>query len=950
MSVVYHSPASQENANLPGTHVLIIGIGDYPHLAQGLGALTSALDGLGQLDSSPRAALSVAHWFIGDGRTTGFNDPEAPLATVQLLVSPPSVFASPDGRDIPVETPTSEWMSSAFYDWLERLQTHERNVGVFYFCGHGVHVHTNGDVLLASDFGKNNAHPWSDAFNISETINAMRRKVAGPLYFFMDSCRESVLHYEIVSARPLVQAQATQGRSEGHMLVLQGANPGALAFAPVGALPFFTDALIKALSGAAYVRKGASDPGIVTSSSLVETVSVLMKQLLPAEVQAQSPHTIMHGQDRAFHVERVDQVVQPPLGPPANSPREGEPSRQADSPARAYRVGTSHDFTRTASDDEACLHVNDYADVVADLFAQTRDELCFAIFGAWGRGKTFLAERVAKALANKVPNCQSIRFSAWQFPTTPEVWVHLYETFADAAFNGSLLRRIPNIVRTGIARNGYLGLLLCYAAVAIGAVPIFSLLKGASVLLFQAYLVLGVYGMIFLWALFSGIRKTKSRLAQEYLTPNRHTEKLGLQATIGKDLRHLLDGWIPNNGFPWLFLLGYWLTTACLAGAAILRLDGAASWAVWFHENVGLDIHAGGGPIPTTAAIALIIASAALALRWLRFGGDQPSRVLLVVDDLDRCHPDHLISVVESIKLLVEDPAISNRVQVLMLVEEEVLRHAILEKYGRLIQGCKEGLAGSYDAPRLVRETCEKLFTAQLRLPQLSTQEVRDLVETFSGFRKALESELKELEKRTSQLRSKQDARVSDKILLKPGKPGKRLPMAASSRLPDDHGGWLKDPEPPEYRQATPEELDAMRKEADDRRADTMLALQQTEHRALELQAYLNQPSLPTGATPAAIKGKTLTEDEVKAILKALFAEGVRLRDHLGPRTVRAFLFRYQLARLILTKLGLPWTPSELAYGLATEFMVAAETKKPLPPSGNSSDVVNLARVIDQVS
>jgi hypothetical protein len=102
--------------------------------------------------------------------------------------------------------------------------------------------------------------------------------------------------------------------------------------------------------------------------------------------------------------------------------------------------------------------------------------------------------------------------------------------------------------------------------------------------------------------------------------------------------------------------------------------------------------------------------------------------------------------------------------------------------------------------------------------------------------------------------------------------------------------------------------------------------------------------------SPTSVKGRTLTEDEIKAILKALFDEGIKLRDHLGPRTVRAFLFRYQLARLILIKLHLPWNPSDLARGLATEFMVAAETKKPLPPSGLSPDVVNLARIIDQVS
>jgi hypothetical protein len=946
MSVVYRSPGSGSDESIPGTHVLVIGIGDYPHLAGGSAERTTTLDGLGQLETSPRAARAVADWFQGDGQTPGFNNPEAPLATVELLVSR-SVDAATRGADEgPVDPPTSDRITSAFQDWLQRLQTNERNVGVFYFCGHGVHV--GDDVLLASDFGRNKALPWADAFNISETITAMRRAVPGPLYFFLDTCRETFRVAQAVSARPLVQLQPPKGTSEAHMLVLQGANPGASSFAPVGALPFFTGALLQALSGAAYVGRESPAPRIVTSTSLVDTVAVLVKQA--AGEPLQTPHGVMHGRDRPFHVERVEQEADQPPATQDTTQEESEPPPQPEPPRQPYRIGATHDFTRTANDEEACLHVNDYADVVADLFSQTRDELCFAIFGAWGRGKTFLAERIGKALAKKVPKCQTVRFSAWQFPTTPEVWVHLYETFANAAFNGSFLRRVPSIVRTGIAKNGYLGLLLCYVAVALGAVPIFSLLKGASVVLFQAYLVLGVYGMIFLWTLFSGIRKTKSRLAQEYLRPSRHTEKLGLQATIGKDLRHLLDGWMPADGFPGLFLLGYWTTTAGLAAAAVLRLGGDATWTLWVQENMGLDIYAGGGPLATTVAVILLVASACLALTWLRFGGAQPSRVLLIVDDLDRCHPDHLISVVESIKLLVEDPGISSRVQVLMLVEEEVLRHAILEKYGRLIMDRKEGLVGSYDAFRLVRETCEKLFTAQLRLPQLSTQEVRDLVETFSGFRKAIASELEEIAQRSNGIRNSTNLPSSDKTVIKPGKPGRRLPMQAQLRWLGDYNEWIEEPEPPVVRNATPAELESRRKEAEERGALSKAVLEQNAARAQELQTYLPQPSLPTATTPASVKGRTLTEDEIKAILKALFDEGIKLRDHLGPRTVRAFLFRYQLARLILVKLKLPWNPSDLARGLATEFMVAAETKKPLPPSGLSPDVVNLARVIDQVS
>ena len=53
---------------------------------------------------------------------------------------------------------------------------------------------------------------------------------------------------------------------------------------------------------------------------------------------------------------------------------------------------------------------------------------------------------------------------------------------------------------------------------------------------------------------------------------------------------------------------------------------------------------------------------------------------------------------------------------------------------------------------------------------------------------------------------------------------------------------------------------------------------------------------------------------------------------------------------MILTKLNVPWTPVDLARDLAAKFMISAETKSPLPPSALSPDLVNLARVIEQVS
>ena len=127
-----------------------------------------------------------------------------------------------------------------------------------------------------------------------------------------------------------------------------------------------------------------------------------------------------------------------------------------------------------------------------------------------------------------------------------------------------------------------------------------------------------------------------------------------------------------------------------------------------------------------------------------------------------------------------------------MLVEVEVLRHAIFEKYGRLAEGLPgDQQKSSYDADRLMRENCEKLFTAHLRLPQLSRPEVKNLVETFSGFRRAMADKAEALTKAKGIINAKMNTPPADSVLVKPGKPGKPIPVALTRTFSRQSAGTL---------------------------------------------------------------------------------------------------------------------------------------------------------------
>jgi hypothetical protein len=71
---------------------------------------------------------------------------------------------------------------------------------------------------------------------------------------------------------------------------------------------------------------------------------------------------------------------------------------------------------------ERCLRVDDYACALAAVLNASFGEFCFAVYGHWGRGKTFLMQRLASMLPSSY---RTIWFSAWKYRTTPETWIYL---------------------------------------------------------------------------------------------------------------------------------------------------------------------------------------------------------------------------------------------------------------------------------------------------------------------------------------------------------------------------------------------------------------------------------------------------------------------------------------------------------------------------------------------
>lgn len=118
----------------------------------------------------------------------------------------------------------------------------------------------------------------------------------------------------------------------------------------------------------------------------------------------------------------------------------------------------------------------------------------------------------------------------------------------------------------------------------------------------------------------------------------------------------------------------------------------------------------------------------ALLNTWIGEKDKNNKQVVLFVEDIDRCCEEKIIQIIDSLRVMLENPDIKNRVVVLAAIDQEVLKRAILWKYKDLfkVNGDKNKLND------LVVEYMDKLFILGINLCPLSTNERKEIFETYT--------------------------------------------------------------------------------------------------------------------------------------------------------------------------------------------------------------------------
>lgn len=387
---------------------------------------------------------------------------------------------------------------------------------------------------------------------------------------------------------------------------------------------------------------------------------------------------------------------------------------------------------------------------LASLIESETAESSFALFGAWGRGKSFTSETIIKNLAGDM---LPVVFPSWLYPNKPECWVNLYRTVYESLKKENALALFTSIVRMNLERSGLyqaVGAVIYVMAWLFAFVPV----TDAQFMWF----LIGSIGPVALWFCFrlaSTIPSMLRHVRRVYWRIESHTEKLGLQETIGRDLRDLIAAWSSKETKSldqMLFILPVLFVFPFIALFLIARLSG-------IMDPIA-EISARHLQLSAWSAFCVITFTLLIVVKGYR---SKRSKVLVLVEDLDRVSADHSLAITESISVFLDNNSEKPSMHFLFLMDEDALDSAIQQRHGERGQ----------NAPYYFKE---RLFKAHIRLPAMTAAEARatsafiiefdvmeKLLKSKEDRQNALTERKKNLDQALEHLERRKNSQIEDK-------------------------------------------------------------------------------------------------------------------------------------------------------------------------------------------
>ncbi|MCV6639502.1 P-loop NTPase fold protein [Candidatus Albibeggiatoa sp. nov. NOAA] len=358
------------------------------------------------------------------------------------------------------------------------------------------------------------------------------------------------------------------------------------------------------------------------------------------------------------------------------------------------------------------------------------------ILGKWGRGKTFLIEQIKKYFKNKEEDnpFHIVEFHAWRYQDTPAIWAYLYEIFADEYYThkNDIITKISKTLSLKNLKKAYtktlsiiekalqtfvffifsyLYLSLCIPSLYLSSLSNLSLLFALGISL------LILYYKVILNKLFKLYRVFRLNLKKHTLLP------------IILSIVFVCWFFMPLLSKAKLFLSGAWYIYD-ITGITILGILGYYLFFPHQKARQLINKYFSKHSFQTALGIqAEILKELQLLLEtWIPDPKTSKKRILLIVDDIDRCSEDKIIDIVDALRVMLEDEEIYKRVVVISAIDEEILKRAIKIKYEHIFKN----EINEDEKHQIISEYMDKLFLISIKLHQLTNEEKLKILDVYT--------------------------------------------------------------------------------------------------------------------------------------------------------------------------------------------------------------------------
>lgn len=281
----------------PAAHILLVGVSDYSNLTEMGVAGDDRTLGLNKLHSPALSAFRLGQTF-----TRIRDDLPQPLATVRMLLSPSEAEARAEPKlRRPYVVPTLESFTRAAREWRADARSHDQNLTIFYFGGHGLQVTKDNVMMLMADFAAPGETQFHAAVPLRNILFGMAPSAQAPLvaqtqFYFIDACRSrpELGNLQLPSGTAIFDEFSASDRRSTP--TFYASVSGEEAKGRTGSISYFCDALLDALEIAS--EHSAKIPVAAATGAAQQT-----KQVWP--VTAHAMQDVIFQRFAAWNIEQV---------------------------------------------------------------------------------------------------------------------------------------------------------------------------------------------------------------------------------------------------------------------------------------------------------------------------------------------------------------------------------------------------------------------------------------------------------------------------------------------------------------------------------------------------------------------------------------------------------------------------------------------------------------------